>query len=121
MTDSYRVSIRICDLARLCGIADSTLRRRWRNGAKTWEEISVTQRERREKQMKEERRILEKPRLQATPERAYTDSELWIIYKGFAGAPDDRQRLADFMGSSVEFSEDTYHRFRARAIREGLI
>lgn len=121
MTDSYRVSIRICDLSRLCGIADSTLRRRWRNGAKTWEEISISQSARRAKKMKEERRVLEKPRLQATAEKAYTDSELWIIYKGFAGATDDRQRLADFMGSSVEFSEDTYQRFRSRAIREGLI
>ena len=121
MTDSYRVSIRICDLARLCGIADTTLRRRWRKGAKTWEEISVSQKERREKQMKEERRILEKPRLKATPERAYTDSELWTIYKLFCKAGDAKQRLAGFMGVPVDLAEDTYSRFRSRAIKEGLI
>ena len=121
MTDSYRVSIRICDLARLCGIADSTLRRRWRSGAKTWEEISVTQKERREKKMEEERRVLEKPRPKATPEKAYTDSELWTIYKLFCKASDAKQRLAAFMGVPVDMAEDTYSRFRARAIKEGRI
>jgi hypothetical protein len=119
--DSYRVSIRICDLSRLCGIAGSTLRKRWRKGARTWEEISVTQKEIRERQMKAERLVLEKARLTATAEKAYTTSELWTIYKRFAGSPDEKQRLADFMGSSVEFTKDTYQKFRARAIREGLI
>jgi hypothetical protein len=71
--------------------------------------------------MKAERLVLEKARLTATAEKAYTTSELWTIYKRFAGSPDEKQRLADFMGSSVEFTKDTYQKFRARAIREGLI
>jgi hypothetical protein len=119
--NSYRVSIRICDLSRLCGIAGSTLRDRWRKGARTWEEISVTQKEIRDRQMKAERPILEKAKSAARVERAYTTSELWTIYKRFAGSPDESQRLADFMGSSVEFTKDTYQKFRARAAREGLI
>lgn len=121
MTDSYRVSIRICDLSRLSGISGSTLRRRWRNGAKTWEEISVPERKRREKQMKEERRVLEVPRLKATPEKGYTDAELWTIYKLFCKAADARERLAGFMGVPVDLAEGTYARFRARAIKEGRI